>query len=64
MNIIIVGTIDLFQVSNELRAELASVRSTIKILVDNRPFGEHTAQDLKDYVNLRNQEELLILQLS
>lgn len=64
MNIVIVGTIDLFQVSNELRAELAQVRATIKTLVDNRPFGQHTSQDLKDYVNLRNQEELLILQLS
>lgn len=64
MNTVIVGTIDLFQVSNELRSELASVRASIKRLVDAKPFGEHTNQDLKDYVDLRNQEELLILQLS
>lgn len=59
-----VGTIDLFEVSNELRNDLAQVRSAIKALVDAKPFGEHSEQDLRDYVNLRNQEESLILQLS
>ena len=64
MNTVIAGTIDLFQVSNELRQDLAQVRATIKQLVDSRPFGEHSDQDLNDYLDLRKQEESLIAQLS
>lgn len=64
MKTVVVGTIDLFQVSDELRNDLALVRKQIRTLVDSKPFGKHTDQDIRDYKDLRNQEESLILQLS
>lgn len=64
MNTVIVGTIDLVEVEISLLNDLSNVRLAIKTLVNARPFGEHSDQDLLDYVDLRKQEELLICQLS
>jgi hypothetical protein len=63
MNTVLVGTIDVQALEMELREELSMVRASLKQLVNSRPFGEHTKQDELDYVSLRNQEELLILEL-
>jgi uncharacterized protein (UPF0264 family) len=59
MRVVAEGTIDLFQVQQNNAVDLSLVQQAIKDLVNARPFGEHTEQDLIDYVNLRHQEELL-----
>lgn len=43
--------------------KLEEIRNSIKTLVNNRLFGEHTEEDLNVYVYLRTQEELLKLQI-
>jgi len=64
MRTVLVGTINVQEVEQSLVNELASVRESLHVLVNAKPFGEHSDQDLEDYVSLRNQEELLKLQLS
>lgn len=59
MRTVLVGTIDVFQIQEDIASDLALVQQAIKNLVNARPFGEHTKQDLLDYVNLRHQEENL-----
>lgn len=59
MKTVLVGTIDVFQVQQDIANDLVLVQQAIKDLVNARPFGEHTEQDLLDYVNLRHQEEEL-----
>ena len=59
MKTVLVGTIDVFQIQEDIKSDLALVQQAIKDLVNARPFGEHTEQDLLDYVNLRHQEEEL-----
>lgn len=59
MRVVTVGTIDLFQVQQDITNDLVLVQQCIKDLVNAKPFGEHTEQDLIDYVNLRHQEENL-----
>ena len=63
MRTVIAGTINVHQVESELRADLSSVKSAIRELVNNKPFGQHSEQDINDYLDLKNQEELLTLQL-
>lgn len=59
MRVVLVGTIDVFQVQQDITNDLVLVQQAIKDLVNARPFGEHNEQDLLDYVNLRHQEEQL-----
>ncbi len=54
--------LDVIEVSNELRNDLQMVQDCIKNLVNN--YTKHTREQVKDYVNLREQEEALKLQLS
>ena len=61
MRTVIVWTIDLVQVQQDVANDLLLVQQCIKDLVNSKPFGEHSKQDLLDYVDLRNQEESLKL---
>lgn len=63
MKIVLVGTINEFQIRQELEQELAQVKQCIIDLVNAKPFGEHSDQDLKDYLDLRQQEEQLKIDL-
>jgi hypothetical protein len=63
MTTVIVGTLNVQSVENAIQQELAMVTNTIKQLVNARPFGMHTDQDIKDYMDLRRQQENLKLQI-
>ena len=54
--------LDVIEVSNELRNDLQMVQDCIKNLVNN--YTKHTRQQVKDYINLREQEEAIKSQLS
>jgi hypothetical protein len=54
--------LNVIEVSNELRNDLQMVQDCIKNLVNN--YTKHTKEQLKDYIDLREQEESIKSQLS
>lgn len=54
--------VNVIEVSNELRNDLKMVQDCIKHLVNS--YTKHTRQQVKDYINLREQEEAIKSQLS